>query len=234
MDTEIIENNIKILKEEWISELVLGLKDIEPIVKNEFELKGIVGLISNPFIDLGAVTYLRSMRKTALRQLNIAIACAREAMEIGVDEAVEKYFDKFARLDEIYSAANKSHPKFKDIELSLRKEFELRIVDSIRLMQVKPTDGIPEIKSISDIYKIAYDDDIVEAVEIQKEQILLVAERIEIVRKHESLLHIPFGLRGKIFRIVEKGYDYTENKYVRLMERYFQSPYPHDSAIFNK
>ena len=216
-----IEARVRLLKEDWVGEIDRGLKHLHPLIQDEFRVKGILGFISDPFVDMGATAYLKGLRKTALRQMDIALDCAMEAIDReDINTAVEKHFPRFLELDEIYKNARKTHHKFAEIKQSLHDEFVLRVQDTIRLLTAKSPDKGKCFTSAADVYKIAYKD-ISEAKRIQELELEHVKTRTDMVREDEKLLSIPFGLRSKVFKIVEKGFTYTKSTYEENLRRYF-------------
>lgn len=218
---EDIETRVRLLKEDWIAEIDRGLRHIRPFIQEQFHVNGIIGLISDPFIDMGATAYLKTMRKTALRQMDVALACALEAIKIGdTRAAVDKHFPRFLDLDEIFKNARKGHRKIADIKLSLHDEFVLRVEDTVNLLTAPPADRLAQVAAVGDVYKLAYNG-ISDAKTIQERELAHVKERIDMVREDETLLSIPFGLRSKVFKVVEYGYNYTRETFEQNLQRYF-------------
>ncbi|MFX0102572.1 MAG: hypothetical protein ACFFCS_23600 [Candidatus Hodarchaeota archaeon] len=222
-DRSYIDHNSKILMDGFKEDINQGMKDLLPMIKEEFELKGIIGLITNPFIDLAAISYFKGMKRTAFKQMAISFECARESLETGnFDGTVEKHFPRFLKLDELYINAKKRHPKFKDIIESLKQEFTLRIKDLIRLISEKPNNEPGQFNTIGEIYKSVYKNDVDAAKTIQLNELSYIEDRINMVKNYEDLLFIPFGLRDKVLKVTEKGLQYTKDNYIANLNRYFE------------
>ena len=59
-----VDANARLLKADWIAELNSGAKNIMPTIKRVFRPSGLLGFIADPFLDLAAVTFLKSSKRT--------------------------------------------------------------------------------------------------------------------------------------------------------------------------
>ncbi|MHA1699542.1 MAG: hypothetical protein ACTSWN_11930 [Promethearchaeota archaeon] len=222
-DYKDIEHKISLLKEDWYTEIEKGLNHLKPIIKKEFSIPSFFGFnLWNPFVDIGANTYINNAKKIAIKQMDIAFQCAIEAIDTNdLKASIDKYFPRFLELDELYRRARRNHEKFDDIVNSLREEFTLRIQDTINLLTAKPKNNL-KIEHVGDVYKIAYNNDFYKAKKIQEQEIAYIEKRISWVQKHKNLVYIPFGLRDKVLKIIKSGINYTKNNYLNNLKRYFQ------------
>ncbi len=216
-----IDTNAKLLKADWIAELNFGVKHMIPMIKRVFRPDGLLGFLADPFIDLAAVAFLKSSKRTGIRQMNITIQCAKEAIGTGMlDASIAKYEKSYIDLDDMFVYGKKTHPRFKDMERSLHEEFTLRAMETSWLLAAKPPSG-GTITSAPDIYKIAYNNDINKAKEVHARELGFVMDRIRMVREHEGLIEIPFGLRDKVLQVVTEGQQFTIDRYEQIYHRWF-------------
>ncbi|MHA1682859.1 MAG: hypothetical protein ACTSUE_18115, partial [Promethearchaeota archaeon] len=187
-DLDQLRLKANLLKDEWVSEIERGLKHMQPVIRREFRVKGIFGFLADPLVSFGTEKYIKSARKIANKQLNIAMECA---MEIIKDEhpaeVIDEYFEKFREYDILYRYAKKSHDKFELIVNSLKNEFILRIEDTVRLLSAKPLEGKNGFSSVADVYKSAYKYNVNSAKRAQEEQLKYIKERVELIRNDKTL-----------------------------------------------
>jgi hypothetical protein len=216
-----VDANARLLKADWIAELNYGVKHMVPMIKRVFRPNGLLGIIADPFIDLAAVAFLKSSKRTGFKQMDITIQCAKEAIEAGVlDASIKKYEKRFVDLDEMFVNGKKTHPRFKDMEKSLHDEFALRVEETTWLLAARPPAG-GAITSAPDIYKIAYDRDIDRARKVHAQELGFIEDRLRMVREHEGLIEIPFGLRDKVLQVVAEGLQFTKEQYEQVFRRWF-------------
>ncbi|MHA1997343.1 MAG: hypothetical protein ACTSU9_04435, partial [Promethearchaeota archaeon] len=55
----------------------------------------------------------------------------------------------------------------------------------------------------------------------QEEQLKYIKERVELIRNDKTLVNIPFGLRTKVFKILESGLHYTQRNYFERLAHKF-------------
>ncbi len=216
-----VDANARLLKADWIAELNYGVKHMVPIIKRVFRPSGLLGLIADPFLDLAAVTFLKSSKRTGFKQMDITIQCAKEAIETGaLDASIKKYEKRFVDLDEMFVYGKKTHPRFKEMERSLHEEFALRVKETTWLLAARPA-AEGAITSAPDIYKIAYDHDIDKAKVVHSQELGFIEDRLRMVREHEGLIEIPFGLRDKVLQVVAEGLQFTKERYEQVFRRWF-------------
>ncbi|MBD3188709.1 hypothetical protein GF325_17915 [Candidatus Bathyarchaeota archaeon] len=221
-DDDLLSLKRELLEREWTNEIDKGLQYIKPIIKKEFHVGGVLGVFADPFISLGTRSYIKTARTTALRQMQVAIDCAMDIIKgKSFDLAVDEYFPDFLKLDILYRYSTKDHPKLDDIVSSLREEFTLRIEDTVRLLSANPPRGKETFNSVVDVYRGAYGNDISEAQKAQERQLRRVTDRAECVRVYKDLVKIPFGLRPKVFKVFDKGLEYTLNSYIETLSSRF-------------
>lgn len=218
-----IERNARLLKEDWLAEISKGLNRVIGIVKDELRLQlpGILNVLLDPFIEMGAMTYLRGLRKTAEAQADVVIQCAKNALiNQDFEASVEKYGRQYVEHDEMYVHCKKHHPAFPRIKASILHEFELRVKDAATLLGASPPDQSVPFTSAAEIYRTAYPS-VDEARALQEQEMACVQERLELVKSAGDLIDIPFGMAPILFRIIERGTSYTQQEYVANLDRYF-------------
>jgi hypothetical protein len=216
-----LDANALLLRADWIAEIDSGVKHMVPVIRRIFRPDGLLGLIADPFIDLAAITFLKSSRKTGIRQMDVTIQCAKEAIETGVlDSAVKKHAKRFVDLDEMFVYGQKSHPRFKEMEKSIYDEFALRVQETTWLLSAKPPDG-RTITIAPDIYKIAYNNDVDKARNVHAKELGFIEDRLRMVQEHDGLISIPFGLRDKVLQVVAEGLQFTKERYQQVFNRWF-------------
>ncbi|MHA1847517.1 MAG: hypothetical protein ACTSYS_15670 [Promethearchaeota archaeon] len=215
-----IENNKRLLEKEWMGEIEKGLNYLNPIIQEEFRVKGLFNWISEQIVSFGIQTYIKIAKNTAKLQMNIVFDCAMEIINKGnnvtndeFNDVIDKYLPKFLKLDVLHSNAKKKHPLFKEIEESLKQEFVLRVKDTIRLLKARPANSRKTCSSIKDIYNAAYKNP-EEMKEIQEKEFNFIKHRVKIIMENKDIINIPFGMRSKIFRIYQKGIQYTQDRYM--------------------
>ncbi|MEX2680398.1 MAG: hypothetical protein Q6373_002265 [Candidatus Sigynarchaeota archaeon] len=216
-----VDVNAKLLKADWIAEIDAGVKHMVAVIKRVFRPDGLLGIIADPFIDLAAVAFLKSSRRTGIKQMNITIQCAKECIETGIHDAtIQKHSNRFVDLDEMFVYGNKTHPRFKDLEKSIREEFALRVEETTWLLSAKPWEGCT-ITGAPDIYKIAYNNDIEKAKKVHAQELGFIEDRLRMVREYEGLIEIPFGLRDKVLQVIAEGMEFTKERYQQVFRRWF-------------
>jgi hypothetical protein len=216
-----VDANARLLKADWIAELNYGVKHMVPMIKRVFRPDGLLGIIADPFLDLAAVAFLKSSKRTGFKQMDITIQCAKEAIETGeLDVSIKKYEKKYVDLDEMFVYGKKTHPRFKDMEKSLQEEFALRVKETTWLLAARPPAG-EAITSAPDIYKIAYNHDVDKAKEVHAQELGFIEDRLRMVKDHEGLIDIPFGLRDKVLQVVAEGLQFTKERYEQVFRRWF-------------
>jgi hypothetical protein len=217
-----IDVNARLLKADWIAEIDFGVKHMVPVIRRLFRPDGLLGFIADPFIDLAAVAFLKSSRKTGIKQMGITIQCAKEAIETNMlDASIQKHAKQFVDLDEMFVYGKKTHPCFKDMEKSLQEEFALRVEETTGLLAARQPAG-GAITSAPDIYKVAYDHDIDKARKVHDQEFGFIEDRLRMVREHEGLIDIPFGLRDKVLQVVAEGLLFTKERYEQVFRRWFE------------
>ncbi len=220
-DEHVLDARAKLLRDDWIVEIDGGLDHLRPVIMNELGLSGFGGIF-NPVIEFSAKSFLRSSRRDGIRQLNITLRCAKHGLLTGdIDESIKKNFKPFRELDSIYRYAKKNHLMYQKTTDLLEEEFSDRARDSANLLAARPGNGITSVISSGDMFKIAYGNDIGKAIAVQERYLELIQARVGIVREHESLLYVPFGLREKVLAIVDAGISYTRSRYKDILRRYF-------------
>ncbi len=216
-----VDANARLLKADWIAEIDSGVKHIVVAIKRVFRPDGLLGIIADPFIDLAAIAFLKSSRNTGIKQMDITIRCAKEAIETGMlDAAIQKHAKRFIDLDDMFVYGKKEHPRFGDLVKSIHVEFALRVEETTWLLAARPPDG-GTITNAPDIYKIAYNNDINKAKEIHAQELGFIEDRLRMVREHEGLISIPFGLRDKVLQVVAEGLEFTKERYEQVFRRWF-------------
>jgi hypothetical protein len=216
-----VNANAMMLRADWIAEIDSGVKHMVPVIKHIFRPDGLLGFLADPFIDFAAITFLKSSRKTGIKQMDITLQCAKEAIETGgIDSAVKKHAKRFVDLDEMFVYGQKSHPRFKEMEKSIYDEFALRVEETTCLLSARPPDGRP-MAVAPDIYKIAYNNDIDKARNVHAKEFGFIEDRLRMVREHEGLISIPFGLRDKVLQVVAEGLQFTKERYQQVFNRWF-------------
>nr|MDO8112242.1 hypothetical protein [Candidatus Sigynarchaeota archaeon] len=220
-DREQIGANKRLLTREWIDEIDVGVKHMVPIIKQVFRPEGFLGLLVDPFIDMAAVAFLKSSRKTGLKQMDITTGCAMQTIETGLlDAVIEQHAPRFAELDEMVVYGRKRHPRFPDIKKSIGEEFAMRVQETVMLLGARPPDG-KAIESVGDIYKIAYNNDKDRASSMQDKEIACIEYRVQLVTDNDGLVDIPFGMKDRVLKVVREGITYTRARYVQNIDRYF-------------
>ncbi|NMC06882.1 MAG: hypothetical protein GYA24_16810 [Candidatus Lokiarchaeota archaeon] len=211
----------RLLRNDWIAEIDAGVQHLIPVIKRIFRPDGLLGFIADPFIDLAAVTFLRSSRKIGIKQMDVTIQCAKEAISTGALEvAIAKHVNAFVELDEMHVYGQKSHPGFKDLEASIRAEFALRAEETSWLLAARPSPG-QQLVSAPDVYKAAYNNDVEKARKVHAAELGFIEDRLRMVREHEGLISIPFGLRDKVLQVVSEGLQFTKQRYAQVFTRWF-------------
>jgi hypothetical protein len=217
----LVDANARLLKADWTAEIDAGVKHVIPLIKRVFRPDGLLGFIADPFLELAAVAFLRSSRKIGIKQMDITLQCAVEAIESGnTDIIIEKHARKFVGLDEMAEYGRKSHPLYKDLVKSLDAEFTLRVQETIGLLSARSPGGAA-FTSVPEIYQAAYNHDANRAREIHERELGYIEERIRMVKEHEDLIEIPFGLRDKVLRVVTEGLQFTKDRYQLVFQRWF-------------
>nr|MDO8084130.1 hypothetical protein [Candidatus Sigynarchaeum springense] len=216
-----VETNARLLKADWIAEIDSGMKQVVEIIKRVFRPDGLLGIIADPFIDLAAIAFLKSSRRTGIKQMNITIECAKECIATRMHDAtIQKHSDRFLELDDMFVYGKKTHPRFKDIEKSIREEFALRVEETTWLLEARPPEG-GVITNAPDIYKIAYNHDVDKAKKVHAQELGFIEDRLRMVREYEDLIEIPFGLRDKVLQVVAEGMKFTKERYEQVFKRWF-------------
>ena len=216
-----INTNARMLRADWIAEIDSGVQHMVPVIRRIFRPDGLLGFLADPFIDLAAVAFLKSSKRTGIKQMDITIQFAREAIETGaIDDVVKNHAKRFVDLDEMYVYGQKSHPRFKEMEKSIYDEFSVRAKETAMLLGTRPPDG-KAITCAPDIYKIAYRNDVDKARQVHAQELGFIEDRLRMVREHDGLVSIPFGLRDKVLQVVAEGLQFTKDRYQQVLDRWF-------------
>ncbi|MHC1591287.1 MAG: hypothetical protein ACXQS8_04330, partial [Candidatus Helarchaeales archaeon] len=153
-------HNLQLMKSAWVHEVINGISNIEKdmgdvviesILRSQ-KLKKVAQPLSGPVIKQIYDTFLKDLKEKTIKQMDVFIKAALELDSSNIDELVEKYGDKYLKLDITAQNLKKKHANYQKIIEYQLKTFRHRILETNQMMK------IPNANSYEDIIKGTYPD----------------------------------------------------------------------------
>ncbi|MHA1230788.1 MAG: hypothetical protein ACTSPQ_09090 [Candidatus Helarchaeota archaeon] len=225
-----IEKNSKIIKEELVTQMNIGLGNVSRLIGRMFG-NGVTGFFLNPVAKLIYNIMLSDdIKKKTKNQIDIILECAnlyhlglnggsidyrntpKSEKERVLNEIIDKYFEVYRKNDQSFHHCKKSHKIYPEIERIMKEVFKSRIEPAKQLLT---STG----ETYDELTRNAFTKE--EAIANVDREFRATEDLLALLKKHMDVMDVPSFVRKKIVKIMIDALELTKKQiYGRIDEIY--------------
>jgi len=210
-----IEKNSKIIKEELVTQMNIGLGNVSRLIGRMFG-NGVTGFFLNPVAKLIYNIMLSDdIKKKTKNQIDIILECAnlyhlglnggsidyrntpKSEKERVLNEIIDKYFEVYRKNDQSFHHCKKSHKIYPEIERIMKEVFKSRIEPA--------RNAFTKEEAIANVDR----------------EFRATEDLLALLKKHMDVMDVPSFVRKKIVKIMIDALELTKKQiYGRIDEIY--------------
>nr|MDO8118429.1 hypothetical protein [Candidatus Sigynarchaeota archaeon] len=208
------DDKIKILRQELIKEMDIGLDHVDKIL-DQTKATGITAAIMHAVEKLVFSYFARdTVRDKTISQMEIIFEAAKEYKAgTQMQDLGKKYFKDYLHNDETYHRCEKKHAKFKIIVDNIKLSFESRVLQTAQILANGNGSSYGELVRTSFSSKA-------EARDFLTRELQCVKNEIDVLSGHPEILKIPVA-KQRILEIIIKGYEYALERVYSNLDTFY-------------